>query len=364
MRVVLKIETGAYAGRTILLRPGQAMNFGRTERSDYSLPHDDLMSSVHFHVECHSQNHLVRIRDLGSTNGTRVNDTRIAEAELQDGDRVSAGRTAFTVCIESVPVAQNHEAEPQSGGASESDAATSGVEASSTSEQPSEPVMVLTGPDPLTVSAFLARIESAFPFAIGLQDPDRDVRRETLFAAARTGQKWLLGYCRCVATAPVVENWEALRLLAILGQPSDLDRILAIARCESLGPQRFEILASFGHPRVIPDLLVAMESPAAETAAAAGSAFGKVTGFDVTAEPAGPAPHEIAANDEEQEATEEVGRPDTKLAGQHWLQIRNQFGKGRRWRRAIDVSRQLESNVLATLDLESQYEILLRGDFY
>lgn len=361
MRVVLRIETGTYAGRSILLRPGQAMNFGRTERSDYSLPHDDLMSSVHFHVECHSQNFCVRIRDLGSTNGTHVNETRIVETELQDGDRVSAGRTTFAVCIESGHVGQNAVVEPPVENAAESDAAMNG-EAPSTSEQSSEPVMMLTGPDPSTLSAILARIESKYPYAAGLQDPDQGVRREALYAAARTGQKWLLEYCRCLAAGPLAENWEPLRLLAILGQSSDLERILAIGRCEPLGPQRFEILASFGHPRVIPDLLVGMESPDPETAAAAGAAFAKITGFDVTAEAV--APTEAAANPEvEEEASEELSRPDAKLAGRHWLQIRDQFRKGRRWRRAMEISRPLDASVLATLDLECQFEILLRGAY-
>jgi pSer/pThr/pTyr-binding forkhead associated (FHA) protein len=34
-----------------------------------------------------------RVTDLGSTNGTRVNGTRVTEAELVDGDRLTLGTT-------------------------------------------------------------------------------------------------------------------------------------------------------------------------------------------------------------------------------------------------------------------------------
>jgi pSer/pThr/pTyr-binding forkhead associated (FHA) protein len=35
------------------------------------------------------------VADLGSTNGTLVNESSVAERELQDGDRITIGRTVL-----------------------------------------------------------------------------------------------------------------------------------------------------------------------------------------------------------------------------------------------------------------------------
>ena len=39
---------------------------------------------------------MTTIRDLGSTNGTYVNGERITSEHLQDGDRITVGRTSIT----------------------------------------------------------------------------------------------------------------------------------------------------------------------------------------------------------------------------------------------------------------------------
>ncbi|MCU1602352.1 MAG: domain containing protein [Frankiales bacterium] len=41
----------------------------------------------------HAQIDRSRLTDLGSTNGTRLNGTRVAEADLHDGDRITVGST-------------------------------------------------------------------------------------------------------------------------------------------------------------------------------------------------------------------------------------------------------------------------------
>ncbi|MFN2537303.1 MAG: FhaA domain-containing protein [Mycobacteriales bacterium] len=59
---------------------------GRGLEADVQIP-DTGVSRRHAQIDGN------RISDLGSTNGTRVNGTRITEAELQDGDRITLGST-------------------------------------------------------------------------------------------------------------------------------------------------------------------------------------------------------------------------------------------------------------------------------
>ncbi len=47
------------------------------------------------HFEIGFDGEIAAIRDLGSTNGTFVDDMRITELVLRSGSRISAGRTEF-----------------------------------------------------------------------------------------------------------------------------------------------------------------------------------------------------------------------------------------------------------------------------
>lgn len=59
---------------------------------------DSAMSRQHAAIEF--SNEGFRIRDLGSTNGTRVNGSEIQGAELKHGDRIEIGDHAFQLVIE------------------------------------------------------------------------------------------------------------------------------------------------------------------------------------------------------------------------------------------------------------------------
>jgi len=99
LRVVLEIPAGPFTGRKIELRPGQTASVGRTSRAQYAVPHDALLSSVHFVLEWEGD--LCRIRDLASASGTTVNGYRVIEALLSEGDEIQAGTTTFLVRYES-----------------------------------------------------------------------------------------------------------------------------------------------------------------------------------------------------------------------------------------------------------------------
>jgi len=102
MRVILEIGTGALAGTKIPLKPGQPLRIGRTPKADHAFPDDKLMSGSHFAIACTEKG--CRIRDLNSSNGTFLNGKKVAEATLQNGDEIVAGRTKFLVRIESEKV--------------------------------------------------------------------------------------------------------------------------------------------------------------------------------------------------------------------------------------------------------------------
>ncbi len=68
MLVVLEAVNGPIAGRRIEIRAGTIVRIGRTTRSDYAIGEDSYLSSLHFSVE--SDGTQVRVRDMGSSNGT------------------------------------------------------------------------------------------------------------------------------------------------------------------------------------------------------------------------------------------------------------------------------------------------------
>ncbi len=57
------------------------------------------------HCELTVAGKLVKVRDLGSSNGTFVNGKRVAESPLRAGDKLSVGPVLFTVQIDGLPKA-------------------------------------------------------------------------------------------------------------------------------------------------------------------------------------------------------------------------------------------------------------------
>jgi pSer/pThr/pTyr-binding forkhead associated (FHA) protein len=93
------------------VQPERPCKVGRADGADLVIAEDGLLSRLHFQVECRESSCVVR--DLNSTNGTFVNSRRIAEAELSDGDTLSAGRTTFTVRQAGAPDAADESAAAQ-----------------------------------------------------------------------------------------------------------------------------------------------------------------------------------------------------------------------------------------------------------
>ncbi|MSP60326.1 MAG: FHA domain-containing protein [Myxococcales bacterium] len=84
--------SGKYADQTFKLKAGGRTLIGTAPDSDI-LIEDTWMSSKHCEVSYNGQTY--KIVDLGSTNGIVLNDKKIREGDLVDGDSFKLGRTEF-----------------------------------------------------------------------------------------------------------------------------------------------------------------------------------------------------------------------------------------------------------------------------
>jgi predicted component of type VI protein secretion system len=128
-QVELKVLEGRQQGKTIPLHVRQFL-IGR-EQDCHLRPNSDLVSRHHcvFTVD----DFTVRLRDLGSTNGTFVNGERIqGQVVLKPGDQVSVGKLSFEIVVrKEAPVATPVAARPANSTAPS--APLPGVESSETS---------------------------------------------------------------------------------------------------------------------------------------------------------------------------------------------------------------------------------------
>src|SRR5207245_2423172 len=84
-------RNGKNVGRRYTIAEPQHV-IGRSGSADIEVD-DERVSLQHARVIANNGRH--HIVDLGSTNGTFVNDQRIDEAELRDGDLIQIGETIF-----------------------------------------------------------------------------------------------------------------------------------------------------------------------------------------------------------------------------------------------------------------------------
>ena len=91
-RPVLEITAGPGKGRVFPLSSESATSVGRARANDIALE-DEAVSGQHFRVRPEEGGFVVH--DLGSTNGTKVNERRVARHGLQDGDVIRIGDTSL-----------------------------------------------------------------------------------------------------------------------------------------------------------------------------------------------------------------------------------------------------------------------------
>jgi hypothetical protein len=103
----LVIEGGKLAGaRRVLAPPESVLVIGRGDEAGWIVDDGDLSRA---HAEIHRGWDGVSVKDLGSKNGTRVDGTRVEEAELHDGARLAFGKLVMRY---SDPAEQHLQAPP------------------------------------------------------------------------------------------------------------------------------------------------------------------------------------------------------------------------------------------------------------
>ncbi len=99
MRVILDVLQGPRQGRSFVFDRHDTFIVGRSRFVHCPMPEDSALSRDHFLIEISPPR--CELRDLGSTNGTFVNESRVERARLNSGDRIAAGQSIFRVRVES-----------------------------------------------------------------------------------------------------------------------------------------------------------------------------------------------------------------------------------------------------------------------
>ncbi|HUN80846.1 MAG TPA: FHA domain-containing protein, partial [Phycisphaerae bacterium] len=80
--------------------PGPTTVIGRTPEADIQIPVSDVSRR---HCQIAVNGAKVMLKDLGSSNGTFVNDTKVGETTLRPGDRLKVGPFTFVIQIDGKP---------------------------------------------------------------------------------------------------------------------------------------------------------------------------------------------------------------------------------------------------------------------
>jgi eukaryotic-like serine/threonine-protein kinase len=99
MRVILDVMEGPQKGRSFVFERHDTFIVGRSRFVHCPMPEDRALSRDHFMIEINPP--LCELRDLGSTNGTFVNNERVERVKLVSGDMIAAGQSVFRVGVES-----------------------------------------------------------------------------------------------------------------------------------------------------------------------------------------------------------------------------------------------------------------------
>lgn len=96
-RICVVVLSGDSAGTEFEME-SPCVSLGRGAEADWSFEEDETMSKEHAAIEF-SQGGL-RLRDLGSMNGTRHNGSEVKAADLTNGDRFQIGEHLFQIVLE------------------------------------------------------------------------------------------------------------------------------------------------------------------------------------------------------------------------------------------------------------------------
>ena len=123
MRVILEVLQGSRKGRSFMFDRHDTFIVGRSRFVHCSMPEDMALSRDHFMLEINPPQ--CELRDLGSTNGTFVNNQRVERIRLASGDMIAAGQSVFRVKVDQSPLSSSEASSPSSS-SSRSDGGRSG----------------------------------------------------------------------------------------------------------------------------------------------------------------------------------------------------------------------------------------------
>lgn len=98
MNVVLRVTAGPHEGKTYLFDRHETFVVGRSVAVQFPVPDDKFLSRDHFLIEFNPP--VCYLKDMGSTNGTKLNGQKVDEARLKDGDIISAGKSSFQIMVQ------------------------------------------------------------------------------------------------------------------------------------------------------------------------------------------------------------------------------------------------------------------------
>lgn len=103
MRISLKVEAGSHERQVFEFEGHNNFVVGRSRRAHFRLPDKDKhISRIQFMIEVNAP--LSRLMDMGSMNGTLVNDGRVSTVELKDGDLIKVGISVLRVSLTDIDV--------------------------------------------------------------------------------------------------------------------------------------------------------------------------------------------------------------------------------------------------------------------
>jgi pSer/pThr/pTyr-binding forkhead associated (FHA) protein len=95
MICVFNVIGGPSRGTRVWVQTNETLEIGRRSNAGFSIHADTYLSRHHCIVE--GLKSAFRVRDVGSVNGTFVNNAKVNSIELCDGDRIRVGNTLLEV---------------------------------------------------------------------------------------------------------------------------------------------------------------------------------------------------------------------------------------------------------------------------